>query len=98
MNNGQTACLVAVAQNVAEESWCYQYFLRNLTRKAKRTDKNNESGKDTTAKQLRIIWNFYSSKTKIYKDFSNKNQSIGILDAKVMVKTSQFGQNKSQLN
>ena len=55
MNNGQTACLVAVTQNAAEVSWGYQYSLRTLTRKAKRTDKNNESDKDTTAKQLRII-------------------------------------------
>ena len=55
MNNGQTACLVAVIQNAADGSWGYQYSLRILTRKAKRTDKNNENGKDTTAKQLRII-------------------------------------------
>ena len=55
MNNGQTACLVAVTQNAAEGSWGYQYSLRNLTRKAKRPDKNNKSGKDTKAKQLRII-------------------------------------------
>ena len=53
MIDDQTACLVAVTQNAAEESWCYQYSLRTLTRKAKRTDKNNESDKDTTAKQLR---------------------------------------------
>ena len=34
----------------------------------------------------------------IYKDFSNKNQSICILNTKDMVKLIQFGQKKSQLN
>ena len=55
MNHGQTACLVACSQFAAEESVGFQFVLRPLTREAKRTDKNTEKQKDSTAKVLRMI-------------------------------------------
>ena len=45
----QTACLAVAGQSVAEERFGYQFDRRNLTRKRKRTDKNQENKKDSTA-------------------------------------------------
>ena len=87
MKDDQTACLAVAGQYVAEEHFGYQLVLRHLTKEAKRTDKNDEYNKDSKTNLLRMIWNFYSSKGMIYHEFSNENQLIWILNAKVMIKS-----------
>ena len=47
IGNDQTACLVAVAQNVTEDHSRSQHTRRPLTKKRKRTDKNDEQLKDS---------------------------------------------------
>ena len=42
MGDGQTACLVAVAQKVAEDHSRDHHKCRTLTKERKRTDKNKE--------------------------------------------------------
>ena len=87
MNHGQTACLAVAGQIVAKDQFGYQCALRNLTKEAKRTDKNEEYEIDSKTNLLQMLWKFYSSKKKLYHEFSNKNQLIWILNAKDMIKT-----------
>ena len=98
MIHGQTACLLAVAQVVAEGHSRDYHKCRNLTKERNQIDKDDENEKYSNTNLLQKIWNFYRSKRMINKEFSNKNQLIWILNAKVMDKSIQFGQDKSQLN
>lgn len=82
----QTACLAGAVHYAAKGHSRDQRTRRHLTKKRKRTDKNDENRKDSTENFLQMLWNFYSSKSIIFKEFSNKNQLIWILNAKVMAK------------
>ena len=87
MGYDQTAYLAGFAQYVAEDHSRDQHTRQHLIEKAKRIDKNEENQEDTTANLLQILWNFYSNKRMIFREFSNKNQLIWILNAKDMSKT-----------
>lgn len=87
MRYDQTACLAVVNQPAAEEHSRDQHTRRHLIEKAKRVNKNGENQEDSTANKLQMLWNFYSSKRRIFREFSNKNQLIWILNAKDVSKT-----------
>ena len=97
MIKGRTsACLAGDTQNAAEDHSWTLWDRRNLAKESKRTDKNDEHRKDSNTKINQKPWNLHGKKSMIFKEFSNKNQLICILDAKVMAKTISAGWKKAE--
>ena len=72
LGNDQTACLVAVAQIVAEDHSRYQHPRRHLIGNAKRIDKNEEYEKIQKPTFSECSENFTAARARFIRNLATK--------------------------